>query len=96
MKESTAWRLLAEDHDAGLGSSYLCNTLKYGDAYPTRVSKAPLDLRVQMIGRIDAALDFPGNAAYDGEDLTYAEEREARVLACLLFAEQARDEEKAQ
>lgn len=96
MKESTAWRILAEDHDAGTTSWYLCNTLTNPEHYGAKIAKAPYSLRQTMIGRIKDNLDIDGNGtAYRDATASSEEQRDGRTLACLMFAEQARDEEKA-
>lgn len=90
--EPDAWLVLAEAHDADLGSTYLCNTLSHPDSYgASTVAAIPKDVRTAMRNRIMANLDESG-VAYDGENMTSEEEREGRVLACLMFAEIAADE----
>lgn len=91
MRESTAWRVLAEAHDAEKGSWFLCNTLKHPDIYPVGLATAP---REAMIRRIKNTLEGDG-PAYADEAMDGTEERAGRVMACLMFAEQAKDEEKA-
>lgn len=100
MRESTAWKILAEEHDARR-TDYrcLCDNLRN-----TSVSLAniPRPVRDAMRERIADAIGDAYVAAYpyvleinpDREQLLQ-EQREARVLACLMFAEQARDEERA-
>ena len=95
MKESTAWRILAEEYDAGmLHSEYLCNNIK-SPTTGSRVEKIPESTRFDMIRRIGASLDEPGVAAYEDSLGEPTESfHDARVMACLLFALQAKDDEK--
>lgn len=93
MKESRAWRALAEDHDAGKGSWFLCNSLKYAEIHKLKVAAASESVRNAMVERIKQDVGHNG-PAYDGE-WADGSERESRVLACLMFAEQAADEERA-
>lgn len=93
MHESTAWRILAEEHDAErTKSAYLCMNLKYqatGRFFfrNSALAKIPADMRGKMQARIEAALGSRCAAAYHiGDDCTDDEARESRVLACLLFA----------
>lgn len=95
MKESEAWVILAEEFDADRYiSRYLCNILNHGQLRDYNApwggvvfAEIPLALRKQMVARIEHALDHVG-PAYEDRD-----EREARTLACLMFAEVAKDEE---
>lgn len=105
MRESQAWRILSEEHDAGRTPyTCLCDNLRFvDDGEITRVAKIPATLRDQMRARIASALDGEYAMAYpyissihpDRDELRQ-EQREGRVLACLMFAEQAKDEERAQ
>lgn len=98
MRESTAWRILAEEHDAGRTSKYLCLTLVISDYWQQRINAGigsiPADVRNAMISRIEDSVGHSGGA-YEGVSIAEDEARQARVLACLMFAEVARDEEKA-
>ena len=100
MTESRAWRILAEEHDSGrTNSEYLCVNLKcatgsplyYPDYRNKALAKIPAAMREVMVNRIEAALDSNIPAYYEGKDGTCAKLRESRVLACLMFAEQAQD-----
>lgn len=93
--EPKAWRILAEAHDAGKGSHFLCNTLSNPEAHCVpELTSVPQDVRVAMKSRItDALTESEAGVAYqDFDEMTDAEMREGRVLACLMFAEQAADE----
>lgn len=98
MRESQAWRILAEEHDAGrTKTQFLCSILQFPHLSPwlnPEINAIPRGLRQQMVQRIVAALDDYG-PAYNDHELNFPDVRQARVLACLLFAEQARDEERA-
>lgn len=95
MKESQAWRILAEEHDAGrTKSDFLCVNLQYANSdlpwENEKVATIPFALRQQMITEIHANIPNGGAAYRDFEPDT----RNARTLACLMFAEQAIDLEK--
>lgn len=101
MRESTAWRILAKRFDARRARSpYLCNALGKNGVVPCpAVAKIPAELRAKMVTRIVEALR-PAYVAYASGEwfglfISPAEARAGRVLACLMFAEIARDEERA-
>lgn len=93
LAEPEAWLVLAEAHDAGQGSFFLCNTLgnPLGCGAST-VAQIPADVRQAMRSRIEAAINPDIGVAYDSRTATDEEQREGRVLACLMFAEIAADE----
>lgn len=88
MKESEAWKILAEEHDAGRTVSvFLCPSINH-------LRGVSLRLGQRMRSRIRRALNDVGPAfSGDPGDSNYSEDaRQARVLACLLFSEQAKEE----
>jgi len=100
MTEREAWLMLAEKFDASQ-EEYLCNFLgRQGDVYVyrTHVPSIPAPLRRAMVERIMAVVGGTvqqGKSAYadDGTsrwtfstDGPKDDEKEGRVLACLLFA----------
>lgn len=97
MKESTAWRILAKEYDAGrTGSSvYLCPVLKHPERTMSAVTKIPLSVRQSMLARIEEDLGVDAGGAYDYDTkISDEEERGSRVLACLIFSREAADGEK--
>jgi hypothetical protein len=59
MRESTAWRILAEEHDAGRTmSEFLCNNLEHAEGqYPNAaIADIPSALRQEMKFKIGSAL----------------------------------------
>lgn len=101
MKESKAWRILAEEHDAGrTKSDYLCVNLKWPISWGNKaLAKITQDMRSAMVQRIEDAMGGDNGSAYcaGNEDSCTSDEeaRQSRVLACLMFAEQSADEERA-
>jgi hypothetical protein len=98
MKESEAWQILAEEHDAErTGSEFLCLNLS---GLRRNVNPATLlipgDVADAMVERVRDALPPDEDTAYPEFELDCPDVRPARVLACLMFAEQAKDEEAAQ
>lgn len=88
MTESQAWRIVAEEYDAGrTWSRFLCVNLDSGCS--TALDAIPLDLRMKMARRIHAALLPGANTAYDHRVLP-DEQHGGRVLACLLFSEMSK------
>lgn len=88
MRESTAWRIVAEEYDAGrTPSTFLCLILDWprNDAIETIRGT----MRSTMISRIQDALGDRATAF--NSDVGDTEGREARVLACLLFSAIAKD-----
>jgi len=95
VKESSAWRSIAKNVDSqtGMREGYLCNVIQN---HP-RLSS---ELKSRMQTRIAEALgvelgSVSWHAAYPltWNDAEAAENRAARVLAALTFAQQAKDEE---
>lgn len=97
MKESEAWQILAEEHDAGrTRSRFLCVNLMFSGVYYLNeayaneaVASIPERQRVRMARRIQRNLD--NAVAYYG-DVADDEARQGRVMACLMFAAQTRRE----
>jgi hypothetical protein len=87
-RESEAWRVLAEAYDAGtVASEFLCHA-------KDELLLAP-DVSARMRARVDEDVGSKV-VAYDpdngDEDMTREEMHAARVLACLMFAEEAEEE----
>lgn len=103
MKESEAWHIVAEEIDAVRTSSpYFCSALS-NYVGNTRIEGIPSALRGRMQRRVDAQL---GDCVFavsswehtengSGYYLTDREERDVRVMSALLFAEIAKDKERA-
>jgi hypothetical protein len=97
MKESHAWRILAEEVDAGrTRSSFLCINLDgcdgvFGNDAIATISR---DLRLLMINRIRTELS-PDRVAYGDFDIDDPKMQQSRTLACLMFSAIARDKECA-
>ena len=92
MTESQAWRIVAEEYDAGRTLiRFLCVNLIQTDHTPYRnaaIVAIPWALREKMVNRIEAALPEGAGAAYSDCE---GDKQDARILACLLFSEIARD-----
>ena len=100
-RESEAWRALAEWYDTRaynemLCGEFLCLALEWRDGVCRTIAKPTADAMMQRI-----ALDIgQGNAAYETRELyrnvadwlSKDEAHNARVLACLMFAEEAEGE----
>lgn len=91
MTEAEAWLILAEEYDAGkTKSKFLCISLSFpaSEVYRSDVlAEIPEDLRREMINRIEYALGERSTAYNSFED----DDKQGRVLACLMFAAQAED-----
>jgi hypothetical protein len=91
-RESEAWRALAEAYDAKTVESwFLCHAK---DELPIAH-----DVRVAMRVRMELDINPAKYVAYDPDvpedaDMTTKEMRAARVLACLMFAEEAEGERR--
>jgi len=97
MTESEAWVILAEEMDSGRAKSkFLCLNLEFahipGFYDNPAIAKIPYTVRIGMIMRIEAALDEGWSTAYHDARLSDNEQRQGRVLACLLFAEICKDD----
>lgn len=88
MKESEAWQILAEEHDAGLlASRFLCSNLTLTSIYGTKGTRSiPSGLRSKMVRRIERAIGSRAVPAYN-YTVPVDEARAGRTLACLLFSE---------
>lgn len=99
MKESQAWLILADEYESGRTRSvFLCLTLELADNdafYNTRLASIARSTRMKMIKRIQSALEGRSGSAAYSIFVPYDEAHAGRVTACLMFAEQAKDEERA-
>lgn len=91
MTESQAWRILAEEHDAGrTKAEWLCCCLDDFNAEENpRLNRIPSHLLAGMQERIRTFL--PPGAAYPDREYDAPDVRPARVLACLMFSEIAKE-----
>lgn len=96
MTESQAWRILAKEHDAGeSGSKYLCFALD--KAVTPALAAIPAAMRRAMVNRMRLELDNGGIGAYETHEprMSNEEQKESRVLACLMLSQITKDEEGA-
>jgi hypothetical protein len=104
MKLSEAWERLARTHFNRRGSEFLCHRLgAFNDArHPSDIDVG--EHRETMVARIRQDLGAPAygvcDPAYcddpDDAETPPALRREWKALACLMFAHEARDAERAQ
>lgn len=102
-KESSAWLALAKHIFAkNRGDCFLCIEMDFMYDHETdRDYSITDDVRTKMRARITNALGTPFTTAYPsgcsrGDPPEYIDEvRNARLMACLLFWQQALDEERA-
>lgn len=99
MKESEAWRILAEEFEAHRAGRFLCFALEGWQLEgwrreDARLGAIPVSTATKMQRRIREALGGSAVAYYSQEVPDLDEQHAGRVTACLLFAAQADYEDK--
>ncbi len=88
MKLSQAFKVVAEEYDAGNTSPYLCfATMNSGYRSSAKVGAIPIDLRQEMSNEVREMI---GGRVYAYDD----SEREGRLEMLLLLSEMAKDKER--
>lgn len=96
MRESRAWRIVAEEFAAGRTARLICIALG-NHRGNTRIKKIPDLLRAKMIDFVQSQLNPYSMYAYEYispvsmDKAALTEQREARTTALLLFAEMAKE-----